>query len=195
MIARTLVAGTDYVLDIVLKATVVTVTLSGQVLASHAYNSPLTDGRQGLFAFGAGVTASAADYRLRTDDPLYTGSPPAAAAVRISDATVTEGAAGTTKTVTLTVTRDQAGSALSVGWSVDTLLANAVTWGVDVTGATSGVVSFAAGATTATITFTVRGDATKEFDEAFIVTLQPAPGANLADAQGLVTIKTDDGSP
>ena len=192
-IARALVAGSDYVLDIVLKATVVTVTLGGQVLASFSYNSPLADGRQGLFAFGVGVAASAADYRLRTDDDAYTGSPPAAQAVRISDATVTEGAAGTTKTVTLTVTRDQAGSALSIGWSVDTLIANGVTWGVDVTGATSGVVTFAAGATTATITFTVVGDSLKEPDEAFIVTLQPAPGANLADAQGLVTIKTDDG--
>ncbi|MGU3646985.1 hypothetical protein ACLBXX_18660 [Microbacterium sp. C23T] len=192
-IARALVAGTDYVLDIVLKATVVTVTLGGQVLASYSYNSPLADGRQGLFAFGAGVTASAADYRLRTDEDAYTGSPPAAQAVRISDATVTEGAAGTTKTVTLTVTRDQAGSALSIGWSVDALIANGVMWGVDVTGATSGVVAFAAGATTATITFTVVGDSLKEPDEAFIVTLQPAPGANLADAQGLVTIKTDDG--
>jgi hypothetical protein len=193
VIARTLAAGTDYALDVVLKATVVTVSLAGQVLASYAFNSPLADGAQGLFAFGAGVTASAADYRLRTDDDAYTGSAPAAQAVRISDATVTEGAAGTTKTVTLTVTRDQAGSALSIGWSVDTLIANGVTWGTDVTGAQSGVITFAAGATSATITFTIVGDAVKEPDEAFIVTLKAAAGANLADAQGLVTIKNDDG--
>jgi len=193
VIARTLVAGTDYALDVVLKATVVTVTLAGQVLASYAFNSPLADGAQGLFAFGAGVTASAADYRLRTDDDVYVGSAPAAQAVRISDATVTEGAAGTTKTVTLTVTRDQAGAALSIGWSVDTLIANGVTWGTDVTGPASGTVVFAAGATTATITFTIVGDAAKEPDEAFIVTLKPAAGANLADAQGLITIKNDDG--
>ncbi len=192
VIARPLTSGTDYVLNIVLKATVVTVTLNGQVLASFTYNAPLTDGRQGVFGLGSGTVVSLADYRVKTDDPVYTGSPPAAPAVRISDATVTEGAAGTTKTVTLTVTRDQAGSALSLNWSVDTLLANGATFGSDFTGAVSGVITFAAGATTATITFTIVGDSAKETDEAFIVRLQPAPSVNLADAQGLVTIKNDD---
>ena len=40
-IARALTAGADYLLNIVLKATVVTVTLGGQVLASVVYNAPL----------------------------------------------------------------------------------------------------------------------------------------------------------
>ena len=75
-IALALTAGADYLMNIVLKATVVTVTVNGQVLVSHSFNSPLADGRQGMFGMGAGIVSSVDSYRVRTDAAQYTGSPP-----------------------------------------------------------------------------------------------------------------------
>ncbi len=195
-IARTITAGTDHVLNVVLKSTVVTVTLNGQVLASFAFNSPIADGRQGLFGLGSGLVASVDEYRLRTDDDAYAGVAAAAAPVQtvsISDASVTEGASGT-RTVTLTVTRSSAEGSLAVGWSLESALTgSSATFGSDVTGPTAGTVVFAAGQTTATITFTVVGDTSREQNESFVVRLSPAAGANLKKSGGVVTIVNDDG--
>jgi hypothetical protein len=190
-IARTITAGSDYLLNIVLKATVVTVTLSGQVLASVTYNAPLADGRQGVFGLGAGTVVSINDYRLKTDDPVYTAATAPQQTVSISDASVTEGAAGTTKTVTLTVTRSSSTDPLTMAWSIDPSMSTA-TNGTDYTGPTSGTVYFAPGQTTATITFTIKGDATVEPNEQFVVRLQENALANISDATGTVTIVNDD---
>jgi hypothetical protein len=192
-IARTLTSGSDYLLNIVLKATVVTVTLSGQVLASVIYNAPLADGRQGVFGLGGGTVLSIADYRMRTDDAAYAGASAALQTVSIADVAVTEGAAGTTKTVTMTVTRSSAGAALTMNWVIEPAFGGATaTNGTDYTGPLIGTVTFAAGSTTATITFTVKGDATVEPNESFVVRLQPNPLANIARAAGVVTIVNDD---
>jgi hypothetical protein len=190
-IARTITAGTDYLLNIVLKANVVTVTFAGQVLASYVFNAPLADGRQGVFGLGSGVVVSIADYHLKTDDARYLGAPPPKQTVSIAgDVGVTEGAAGTTKIVTMTVTRSSSVGALSMNWSLDP--GATATAGTDFTGATSGTVVFADGQTTATITFTVKGDAVVEPNEYFVVRLQDNPLANLQRSTGRVTILNDD---
>jgi hypothetical protein len=202
VIARAIAAGADVTLNVVLKATVVTVTLNGQVLASFGYNSPLADGRQGVFGLGAGVVASVDEYRLRTDEDLYLGAVAALQTVSINDVAVTEGAAGTTRTVTMTVTRSSGEGALSLAWSAgaasagDTAVIGASAGaGRDVVGATSGVLTFAPGQTTATISFTVVGDAVSERNESFVIALQPNSAANFKRSRGVVTILTDDGSP
>ena len=190
-IARVITAGADHLLNIVLKASVVTITLGGQVLASVIYNAPLADGGQGVFGLGTGTVVSIADYRIRTDDDAYLGSGPPLQVVSIADVAVTEGAAGTTKTVTMTVTRSSGEGSLSVGWALDPNGTTA-TQGGDYTGATSGTVYFAPGQTSATITFTVVGDAAVEPDETFSVRLQPNPTVNLKRPVGVVRIVNDD---
>lgn len=75
-------------MNVVLEATVITVTFNGQVLALYSYNSPLADGRRGVFG-SAGVPLDR--LRIRTDDAAYEGEAEPRQAVLISDATVTEG--------------------------------------------------------------------------------------------------------
>ena len=58
--------------------------------------------------------------------------------------------------------------------------------------ARSGTVIFAAGATSRTISVPVIGDASKEADETFLVTLTAPVNAMLADDQAIGTIRTDD---
>ena len=72
-ITKVLVAGRDYRLNLVLKATVVTITLDGQVITSYMFNSPLADGQTGVF--GRTTTQSVDSFRLRTDDTAYVGVP------------------------------------------------------------------------------------------------------------------------
>ncbi|MBX9750064.1 MAG: hypothetical protein K5Q68_10660 [Roseococcus sp.] len=76
------------------------------------------------------------------------------------------------------------------------------TWAVAGDGATasdfagnllpSGTVSFAAGETSQTITFTTAGDTSYEADEGFTVTLSDAVGASLGTATASGTIRNDD---
>ena len=190
-IAQTITPGGDYLLNIVIKANVVTVSFAGQVLASVSYNAQLGDGRQGVFGLGTGTVVSIADYRIRTDDDAYLGSGPPLQSVSITDVAVTEGAAGTTKTVTMTVTRSSGEGALTMGWVLEPTGTTA-TKGADFTAPTNQTVYFAPGQTTATITFTVIGDAVVEPDETFVVRLQPNPAANLKRAAGVVRIVNDD---
>ncbi|MDQ0612685.1 hypothetical protein QF046_000326 [Microbacterium sp. W4I4] len=192
VIGRTIPAGIDHTLNIVLKYRVVTVTLDGQVLASYAFNSPLGDGRQGMFGLGSGKVVSIDSYRLRTDEVVYVGAPPPLQSVTISDTAVVEGRRGTSRTVTLTVTRSSGEGTLSVGWSIDPTESTA-TAGVDYTGATSGVITFAEGQTAATITFTITGDAVAEGDESIAVRLQPSADINLRRSRGTVLVTDDDG--
>ena len=57
----------------------------------------------------------------------------------------------------------------------------------------SGWLTFFPGQTSQTIAITVRGDTTKEPNEAFYVTLSEARGASLYTNQGIGTIRNDDG--
>jgi subtilisin-like proprotein convertase family protein len=59
--------------------------------------------------------------------------------------------------------------------------------------ATTGVVNFAAGQATGTISVTVNGDVTPEPNETFFVDLSNPVNATIGDAQGVGTIVNDDG--
>lgn len=108
--------------------------------------------------------------------------------VAISDASVVEGDAGTS-TLTYTLTRSGGSGAFSVNYATADGTATA---GSDYV-AKSGVVSFAAGQNTATVSVTVNGDATPETNETVFLNLSNATGgAVIGDAQGVGTIQNDD---
>lgn len=112
--------------------------------------------------------------------------------VSVSDATVTEGDAGTA-TLTYTLTRTGGSDAFSVNYATADGTASA---GSDYI-ATSGTVSFAAGQNTATVSVTVNGDTAPETNETVLLNLSNATaGAQIGDAQGAGTIQNDDaGTP
>ena len=88
-----------------------------------------------------------------------------------------------------------AGQAASVSWAVGGTGA-APAGAADFTGATlpAGILSFAPGQTSATISVPVAGDTTPEPDEGFTVTLSGAsPGADIAGATASTAILNDDG--
>jgi hypothetical protein len=188
--ATTLVAGTDYVLDVVLKDTVATVTVNGNVLGSYSYNAGTADGKVGLVTFGA--TTSVDRFELKTNDSAFVGAPAQPAELRIgADAAVTEGTSGLTAvTVTLSLTAATA-TAKSVNW---TTVAGTATAGSDFQAA-SGTATFAAGSTTTSFTVYVVGDTAIEPNETFSVKLTSTGGFNLADATEVVTIANDDLPP
>ena len=111
--------------------------------------------------------------------------------VSIAGASVAEGNAGS-QTVTLTLTLSSAAAGgETVAWVTSNGTATA---GSDYTAA-SGTVTFAAGATSATITLTVLGDTTVEPDETFTVTLSSPTGLTLGTSSATVTIANDDAAP
>ena len=186
--AKALTAGAEYVLTVVLKGTVATVSLNGSVLGSFVFNGVVVDGQVGTLASGG--TTSFDRFRVRTDDESFPVAVPAAE-VRIADAAVAEGNSGS-KSVTLTLSRTgDLTSAASVAWrTVDGTAAA----GSDYVGA-SGTATFAAGASTATLTVGISGDTTYENSETFWVQITGAGGYNLADGFGLVTVTNDDTAP
>jgi len=109
----------------------------------------------------------------------------------INDASVSEGNAGTTTaTFTATLTAP-ATSVVTVNYaSAD----GTATAGSDYTAA-SGVLTFAVGEVTKTVSVTIHGDATVEPDETFAVNLGTVSGATLVDASGQGTIVNDDVAP
>lgn len=123
-------------------------------------------------------------------------SGPAATTASLSPATqsVVEGDSGTTR-FTYTVTRSgDLSLAQSVAWSVAGSGANPAN-GADFVGgsAPSGVVTFAAGQDTATITIDVQGDATLEQTETFTLRLSdPVFGLRIGTGTATGTIVTDD---
>ncbi len=188
--ATALVAGTDYVLDVVLKDTVATVTLNGNVLGSYAFNAGTADGKLGLVTFGA--TTSVDRFELKTNDSAFVGAPPQPAELRIgANASVTEGNSGLTPvTVTLSLSAPAA-AATSVNW---TTVAGSATAGSDFQSA-SGTATFAAGSTTTSFTVYVVGDTVVEPNETFTVKLTSTGGFNVADGYEVVTIINDDLPP
>jgi VCBS repeat-containing protein len=107
----------------------------------------------------------------------------------ISDATVSEGNAGT-KTLTFTISLDKAAAGpVVVGYqSAD----GTATAGSDYV-ANGGFVQFNAGETSKTVTITVNGDTAPEANESFTVSLVSIKGAVIADGTGVGTIVNDDG--
>jgi subtilisin family serine protease len=110
--------------------------------------------------------------------------------ISVSDASVLEGGGGTTTTASFTLTLS-APSAQTVTVMVATANGTA-TAGSDYVALPSTQVSFAPGATTATLNVTVNGDDVVEPNETFNLNLSSPVGAVLADTQGIGTITGDD---
>jgi hypothetical protein len=188
--AAALVAGTNYVLDVVLKGTVATVSLNGNVLGSWTYNASVVDGKVGTLSRSG--TASFDRFEIKTNDAAFTGSPPQPPELRIGDVSANEGNSATSAvTLTLSLT-SPATTATTIGYK--TIAGNA-TSGSDFTGVTSGTATIAAGATSALITVYVIGDTTFEPNETFTVQVTSASGLNLADGFATVSIVNDDLQP
>ena len=110
----------------------------------------------------------------------------------IADASVAEGDAGTSATLTFTVTLTPAATLpVTVDWKTADGTAEA---GTDYT-AGNGNLTFNTGEDSKTVTVTVTGDDTDEPNETFTMTLSNAPGATLAKATGTGTITDDDDAP
>ncbi len=175
------------------------------------FGNPLA-GRYGFVGFSAGYTASqlnlaslagkAVQFRFRvgTDNSVSaTGwyvdnvrlyqcvSVP----LRVSDASCTEGDAGTTP-CTFSVTLDSAvGEDVEVAYDV---VGGTAQPGYDYN-ATSGTAVIPAGSVSVPLAVGVLGDTLDEDDETFVVRLTSAPKAAIADGQGVGTIVDDDPTP
>ena len=176
-IARALTAGTDYLLNIVLKANVVTVTLGGQVLAR---SSTTRRSRMAAGSLRPRHRRRRLDRRLRmrTDD-ARTSAPGRRRRPSHRGCGGDRGSRGHDQD------RDHDGHPLLGRRRADRRTVRSSRAapprrpGSDYTGAPRGTIYFAPGQTTATITFTIVGDAVVEPDETFVVRLQPNPAANL----------------
>ena len=139
---------------------------------------------------GATITDASGAGLITNDD--------AAGTLSIGDATLAEGNSGTTS-FTFTVLRSGGDDgAVSATWTLDAPGGAGLADSGDFDGAqpTSGVVSFADGETSQTITILVQGDTVFEGDETFLVTLSaPTGGAALGNANGTGTIQNDDPAP
>ncbi len=115
----------------------------------------------------------------------------AAPSLFISDASVTEGNAGTV-TATFDVQLTSAsGQTVTVDWA--TANGTAVAPADYLAG--SGTLTFPAGTTARTVSVTVNGDVLDEANETFTVNLSNAVNAPLIDALGIGTITDDDAPP
>jgi len=116
---------------------------------------------------------------------------PTLPSLSVSDATVTEGNAGTVNAV-FTVTLSAA-SAQTVTVSYATANGSASA-GSDYAAA-SGTLTFAPGTTSQTVTVAVTGDTLPEANETFLVNLGSPTNATIAKGQGQGTILNDDAAP
>jgi large repetitive protein len=119
---------------------------------------------------------------------LDNDAPPA---LSIDDASITEGTGGDT-TATVTVTLD-APSGRQVSVAYGTLDGTAIA-GADYF-ATSGVLAFAPGEVTKTLTLVAVGDTLDEAAETLTISLSAPQQATIADGQGDATINDDDDPP
>ena len=140
------------------------------------------------------VSATAANSQGVTapQDATLTITDDDAPSLSIGDASVAEGDAGTSATLTFTVTLDPAATLpVTVDWATSDGTAEA---GTDYTAA-NGSLTFETGDASKTVTVTVTGDDADEPNETLTVTLSNAPGATLTDATATGTITDDDDAP
>lgn len=133
-------------------------------------------------ANGAIVTDNQGQGTIRDDD---------APTISINDVAVSEGNAGSTNANFTVSLSGPSSLTVTVGFQTADGSATAVS-GDYVSG--TGTLTFAPNTTTQTITITVNGDTAVEPSEMFFVNLSGASGATIADAQGLGTIRDDDGT-
>ena len=123
-----------------------------------------------------------------------TGPSDAEPTVSINSPSVAEGAAGTTATLTFTVSLSAASDGeVTVDYAEGT--GGTAASGTDYTAPASGTLTFAVGDTSKSITVSVTGDATDEPDETVVVTLGNASGATVGSGTGTGTITDDDAAP
>ena len=141
-------------------------------------------------AFLALVAALVCAVPASAQDPIECELVISCPSIAVGDQTVTEGDSGTT-TASFTVTRSGDTSGVStVQYATEDGTATA---GSDYS-ETTGLVTFAAGDATETITVDVNGDDAVEPDETFNVNLSGQTGATVSDAEGAGTI-TDEDTP
>ncbi|MFO1072646.1 MAG: Calx-beta domain-containing protein [Geminicoccaceae bacterium] len=142
-------------------------------------------------ASGATIATASAAGTIQNDD-----APPSLSIAALS-ADKAEGS-GTATDFTFTVTRSGDSSmAVSAAWAASGSGSSPANAADFVGGALPfGLVSFAAGETSKTITVSVVGDYAYEASEGFTVTLaSPTGGATIANAAATGTIQNDDGAP
>jgi peptidoglycan/xylan/chitin deacetylase (PgdA/CDA1 family) len=133
---------------------------------------------------GATISRATGTATIRDDDPAPT--------VSVHDASVTEGAAGTTTTAKVPVRLSApSGKTITVGYTTSDGTATA---GADYD-ATSGTLTFSPGQTSRTVSVPVRGDALDEPDETFTVRLRDPSRTTIARSTATVTIVDDDPAP
>ncbi|HUR76445.1 MAG TPA: Calx-beta domain-containing protein [Acidimicrobiales bacterium] len=155
----------------------VTVTVAGDALyeVMESFRVNLSNPSGATIADGQGLG------KIQNDDPRPS--------VSIADVSKLEGAAGATTKLTFTVRLSAvSGAQTKVHWATADGTAVA---GTDYTAANATVL-IPAGATTKTFTVTVKGDATFEQDETFVVNLTSPVNATIADNQAVGTIDNDD---
>jgi len=134
---------------------------------------------------GATISKNRGQITIRNDDyptPVWT----------IDDTSVVEGNSGTTP-ATFTVRRSQTSGAASINFSTANGTATAADNDFKVTG---GVLSFADGEASKTISIPVVGDTKFETDEVFSVILaNPPANTTILRNRGNATIKNDDPAP
>jgi hypothetical protein len=148
-------------------------------------------------AFVSGVITALAIDDLSNDTSEFSACAtivvPLAPGVGINDVSIVEGNAGTSSlnfTITLTA------PAPAGGITVDYGTANNTATLVDNDYVTnSGTATFLQGQTQQTLSITINGDVNVEPDETFFVNLTNPNNATIDDAQGVGTIKADDGLP
>lgn len=111
-----------------------------------------------------------------------------AASLAISDVSVWEGSSGTVNTVFTVTLSEPATQTVTVNYQTADGMARA---GHDYLAA-AGILTFAPGETSKTITVAVLGDTQKEDNESFFVNLSGAVNAQIGDGQGFCIIGNDD---
>ena len=115
------------------------------------------------------------------------------ASLSVANASVAEGDTGEADlqfTVTLS---PAAGHAVTVDWATSKETGDTATPGTDYT-AGSGTLSFAAGATSKTVTVKVTGDQVDEANETLTLTSNATGGADIGDATAIGTTMTTPGA-
>lgn len=116
-------------------------------------------------------------------------APPVKPSIRVNDESIFEGNSGT-KVLTFTITLSSA-TTNTVKVSFTTSDGTAKASDHDYV-SKSGVLTFAPGQTTKTVSITITGDKKKEADESFALLLSAPVNATIADAIGIGKIKNDD---
>jgi hypothetical protein len=183
-----LTVAPSYTMVLTIKGTSASVTVNGAFALSLGFNAGVVDGRFGLMTRGSSATFTS--LRVRSDDQQLSGIAPPSSAVDVSvaDVTVIEGGSGTTSAVVTVVLSAPTNVPVVVPW---TIVGGTASAGSDYSG-TSGTVTVAAGATSATFTVGILGDTLVEADETFQAVLGTVTGANVTRGTATVTIHNDD---